>query len=87
MNIQEFKEGIEMLQNNYNKTLSKEQLKLYYESLKDMNNERYLRNIKEYIKNNSFMPNVAQIRNETRKQYANYTQRDYSDLDFSKFYI
>ena len=87
MTKQEFMEGIHILQNNYNKILSKEQLKLYYENLKDMNTQRYLNNIKEYIKNNNFMPNIAQTRNEPRKQFGNYKQRNYIDLDFSKFYI
>lgn len=86
MNINDFKEGIELLQNNYGKKFTTEQLKLFYENLKDMSKDRYIANIKMNIKNNPFMPNVAQIRNETAKQFMGYEQRDYSKADFSKFY-
>ena len=86
MNKIEFMEGVHILQDNYNRTLSETQLKLFYENLKDMNKDKYISNIKEYIKTNSFMPTISQIRNETNKQFVNYEQRDYSDLDFNKFY-
>lgn len=82
----EFMEGIHILQNNYNKKLSTEQLKLFYENLKDMSRDRFLSNIGQVIETNPFMPNIAQLRNETAKNYANYEQREYSDTDFSKYY-
>lgn len=82
----EFMEGISILQDNFNRKLSVSQLKLYYKNLKDMNKERYLANINEIIKNNTFMPTIAEIRNESRKQFSNYEQRDYEDIDFNKFY-
>ena len=86
MNKVEFMEGIHILQDNYNRKLTGTQLKLFYENLKDMEKDKYISNIKEHIKTNSFMPTIFQIRNEQRKQFANYEQRDYSNLDFSKFY-
>lgn len=86
MNKVEFMEGIHILQDNYNRKLTGTQLKLFYENLKDMDKDRYISNIKEHIKTNSFMPTISQIRNEQRKQFANYEQRDYSNLDFNKFY-
>jgi hypothetical protein len=86
MNKIEFMEGVHILQDNYNRTLSETQLKLFYENLKDMSKDKYISNIKEYIKTNSFMPTISQIRNETNKQFVNYEQRNYSDLDFNKFY-
>lgn len=86
MDKTEFMEGIHILQDNYNKKLSTEQLKLFYENLKDLSKEKFLRNIRQAIKTNPFMPNIAQIRNETSKNYANYTQRDYSNVDLSKYY-
>lgn len=82
----EFMEGISILQDNFNRKLSVNQLKLYYKNLKDMNKEKYLANINEIIKNNTFMPTIAEIRNESRKQFSNYEQRDYEDIDFNKFY-
>lgn len=86
MNKNDFMEGVHILQNNYNKKLSTEQLRLYYENLKDMDKEKYISNIKEAIKNNSFMPNVAQIRNETTKGFADYKQRDYSEEFLNSLY-
>lgn len=86
MNKIEFMEGVHILQDNYNRTLSETQLKLFYENLKDMSKDKYISNIKEYIKTNSFMPTISQIRNETNKQFVNYEQRNYSNLDFNKFY-
>ena len=87
MNKVEFMQGIHILQDNYNRKLTGTQLELFYENLKDMDKSIYISNIKEYIKTNSFMPTISQIRNEQRKQFANYEQRDYSNLDFSKFYV
>lgn len=86
MSIDDFMEGIHILQDNYNKKLTTAQLKLFYENLKDMNRNKYLKNIKEHIKTNSFMPNIAQLRKETSKQYVNYEQRDYSNVDFDKLF-
>lgn len=86
MNKIEFMEGVHILQDNYNRTLSETQLKLFYENLKDMSKDKYISNIKEHIKTNAFMPTISQIRNETSKQFVNYEQRNYSNLDFNKFY-
>ena len=86
MDKTDFMEGIHILQNNYNKTLSTEQLKLYYEHLKDLSKNRFIDNVKQAIKTNPFMPNIAQLRNEQNKNYTNYEQRDYSDKDLSKYY-
>lgn len=85
MNKNDFMEGIHILQNNYNKKLSTEQLRLYYENLKDMDKETYISKIKEAIKNNSFMPNIAQIRNEI-KGFADYRQRNYSEEFLNSLY-
>lgn len=87
MTKSDFMEGVHLLQNNYGKTLTTEQLKLFYENLKDMSKDRYIANVKMNIKNNPFMPNIAQIRGENKqKDYTGYEQRDYSKSDFSKFY-
>lgn len=87
MTKNDFMEGVHLLQNNYGKTLTAEQLKLFYENLKDMNKDRFIANVKNNIKNNPFMPNIAQLRGENKqKDYIGYEQRDYSKADFSKFY-
>lgn len=58
----EFMEGINLIQDNYQKTLSNEQLELFYENLKDMDVDKYMSNIKEHIRKCQFLPNIAQIR-------------------------
>lgn len=87
MNKIEFMEGIHILQDNYNRKLTSSQLRLYYDNLKDMSKDKYISNIKEYIKTNSFMPTISQILDKTNKnKYQNFEQRDYSNYDFSKLY-
>ncbi len=89
MNKTDFMEGIHKIQDAYNTKFEKEKLKLWYENLKDMSRESYLKNIDAQIKTNSFIPNIAQIREEKtniKNQNTNYEQRDYSNFDFSKFY-
>lgn len=86
MDKTEFMEGIHLLQNNYNKKLSTEQLNLFYENLRDMSKSNFIKNIKTQIKINPFMPNIAQLRNDAVKSFINYEQRDYSDIDLDKFY-
>ena len=78
-------EGIHILQNAYNQKFSADKLRVYYDALKDMKKERYIENIKQQIKKNEFMPNIAQLRNE-KQNLSNFEQRDYSDFDFSKMY-
>lgn len=84
----EFMEGIHILQDNYNKQFTGTQLKTYYDNLKDMSKETYINNIKEIIRNNRFVPTIAEIRRiEQRKQFSDYQQRDYENIDFNKFYV
>ena len=75
-----------MLQDNYNNKLTTEQLKLFYENLKDMSKDRYIANIKQNIKTNQFMPNIAQLRGENKTAYTNFEQRDYSNFDFNRIF-
>ena len=82
----EFMEGIHMLQDNYNRKLTGTQLRLYYEHLKGMSKTKFIASINSIIKTSPFMPTIAQIINEPRKQYSNYEQRDYSDFDFNNVY-
>lgn len=82
----EFMQGIHILQDNYNRKFTGTQLKLFYEKLKDMDKNIFLDNISKHVENSAFMPTVAQIKNEKRKEFSNYKQRDYSNIDFSKFY-
>ena len=86
MNKQEFAKGIKILELTYNQKFDEEKRDFWYRQLQDLSSERYFNNIKNIVKTNTFMPNIAQIRNEPRRQFANYEQRDYSNIDFSKFY-
>jgi hypothetical protein len=82
MNKNEFMEGIHILQNNYNQKFSTEKLKLYYENLKEMSQDSYIKNIKKLIKTNKFMPNVAEILGKTER-LSNFEARDYTNFDFN----
>ena len=64
MNKSEFLEGINMLQDNYQKTFSKSQLKLFFDNLKDLSKEKFIDNVKHNINTKKFMPTIAQLRNE-----------------------
>lgn len=88
MKDEEFMEGIEILQDNYNKTISDNQLKLFYKNLVDMDKDKYLKNIEQHIRTSPFMPNVAELRNESRtaRTFANYEQRDLSNIDLDNLY-
>lgn len=83
----EFMTGIHILQNNYGRKLTAEQLTLFYENLKDMSKVEYLDNIKKNVKSNQFMPNIAQLRGDNKIIYANFEQRDYSKIDLNKIYV
>lgn len=82
MNKTEFMEGIHLLQNNYNQKFTTEKLKLYYENLKEMSKESYLKSIKKLIRTNKYMPNVAEILGKVER-LSNFEARDYSDFDFN----
>ena len=86
MNKVDFMEGIHILQDNYNQKFSKERLNLYYENIKDIDKNYYIEQIKELVRTNSFIPNIAQIRGEQKKQYCNYKQRDYKDFNWNSLY-
>lgn len=87
MNKQDFAKGIRVLELTYNQKFDEEKRDFWYRQLQDLKAEKYFDNIKNLIKTSTFMPNIAQIRNEPiRKQYSNYEQREYSNIDFSQFY-
>lgn len=82
----EFMTGIRILQNNYGRKFTTEQLTLFYENLRDMSKEKYIENIKKHVKSNQFLPNIAQLRGENKTIFAVFEQRDYSNTDFSNLY-
>ena len=84
MNINEFMEGIHIIQDVYHQKFSKEQLNEYFEGLKDMNKNKYIANIRMHIKTNKFIPNIAQIRNEDKEIPMNLNN---INLNSSYWYI
>ena len=86
MNQQEFAKGIKVLELTYNQKFDEEKRDFWYRQLKDLNAERYFNNIKQIIKTNTFMPNIAQIRNEQTRAFADYEQRELSNIDFNSLY-
>ena len=78
----EFMEGVHLLQNVYGRKLTAEQLKLYYDNLKDLDKDIFIKNIKEQIKINPFMPTVANLRNKN----ANFDERKYTEDFLNQFY-
>ncbi len=47
---EDFMKGIHILQDNYHRKMTGEQLKLFYENLKDMDKDKFISNINQYIK-------------------------------------
>lgn len=86
MTKQEFAKGIKILELAYSQKFDEEKRDFWYRQLGDMETERYYNNIKQIVKSSTFIPNIAQIRNEIKPQFTNYEQRDYTNMDFSKFY-
>ena len=82
MDKSEFMEGVHLLQNAYGRKLTAEQLKLYYDNLKDLEKDIFIKNIKEQIKTNPFMPTVANLRNKN----ANFDERKYKEDFLNQFY-
>lgn len=86
MNIEEFLKGIQKLELAYNQKFTKEKLNLWYQKLGNMNFKEYIARIEELIEINSYMPNIAEILNKSKRQYTNYEQREYTDIDFDSLY-
>lgn len=80
----DFAKGIKILEMTYNQKFDDEKLNFWYRQLLDLDKDIYFNNIKQIIKNSQFMPNIAQIRN--KKIDSRFQQRDYSEMDFNKFY-
>lgn len=87
MDKKEFAKGIKILELAYNQKFDEDKLEFWYRQLQDMNADRYFNNIKTLVKSNTFMPNIAQIRNDGfAKNNINFEQRDYSGVDFDNLF-
>lgn len=61
MHINDFMELTKLLEVNYSKQLDIKILDIWYEELKEYPKERYEYAVKEIIKKENFMPNLAKI--------------------------
>lgn len=85
MNKIEFKKGIEKLEMAYNQKFTTEKLIMWWNKLKEMDNNQFNSRLDELIETKKFMPSIAEILDKGEK-LSNFEQRDYSNYDFSKFY-
>ena len=88
MDKRQFSIGIEKLEMAYNQKFSKEKLMLWYSKLKEMQADKYMQRIDKLIEIKEYMPSIAEIldKKQVNSNYTNYQQREYTDIDFSKFY-
>lgn len=80
----EFAIGIKKIQNAYNTKFEAEKIDLWWNNLKNMDGNKYLKRVDELINTSKFIPNIAEILDKSKLE--NCEQRDYSNMDFSKYY-
>lgn len=98
MTKEEFKDSISYLGIAYNKEFTKKELQLYYDFLKDYNDETLVKAIKNIIKKSKFLPKINELIDECNncKQNIKYEvvefmlrsgyfkKGDYEELDFEQ---
>lgn len=80
----EFAIGIKKIQNAYNTKFEAEKIDLWWNNLKNMDGNKYLKRVDELINTSKFIPNIAEILDKNKLE--NCEQRDYSNMDFNKYY-
>lgn len=71
MNIIDFTKIMKVLTNSYLKDFDEDIIKVWYEQFKNANKNIFSKSINELIKKNKFMPTIAEIIDEYKKQYKN----------------
>lgn len=98
MTKEEFKDSISYLGIAYNREFTKKELELYYDFLKDYNDETLVKAIKNIIKKSKFLPKINELIDECNncKQNIKYEvvefmlksgyfkKGDYGELDFEQ---
>lgn len=84
MNKNEFLAGVNELELAYNQKFTKEKLQIWYKMLKNVDFETYIKRIEKLVAESKYMPTVAEILD---KKPHEFEQRDYSKMDFNKFYV
>ena len=86
MNKTEFIQGIQKIELAYNTKFTKEKLELWYSKLKHMDSEKYIARIEKLIESSKYIPNIAEIIGQESRAFADYEQRELSNIDFNSLY-
>lgn len=73
-----FMKGIDKLELAYNQKFNKEKLEMWWEKLKDINDNDYLEAIEQLIPKNKFLPNIAEIKAEISNKNMNYSNANFN---------
>ena len=82
MEINEFIEVTNRIEQYFDKEYSNEQRQIMYEELKNMSKEKYKIAVNECIKKCKYLPKLADILPK-KERYSNFESRDYSNFDFN----
>lgn len=86
MNKSEFIQGIQKIELAYSTKFTKEKLELWYSKLNYLDSEKYLDRVEKLIASNKYIPNIAEIIGQESRAFADYEQRELSNIDFNSLY-
>jgi len=86
MDYKEFLKGINKIELAYNTKFNNEKLIFWYSKLKHMDPNQYLERIDKLISTNNYIPNIAEIIGQTSRAFADYEQRELTNIDFDSLY-
>ena len=73
-----FMKGIDKLELAYNQKFNNEKLVMWWEKLKDINDNDYLEAIEQLISKNKFLHNIAEIKAEISNKNMNYSNANFN---------
>lgn len=85
MNKTEFLKGVQKIELAYNTKFTRDKLNIWYSKLNQMDITQYLERIDKLI-TNQFMPNIAEILGQNSRAFADYEQRELTNIDFNSLY-
>lgn len=85
MNKTEFLKGIQKIELAYNTKFTRDKLNIWYDKLNKMDATQYLERIDKLIMN-KFMPNIGEILGQDSRAFADYEQRELTDIDYDSLY-
>lgn len=86
MDKAEFLKGVQKIELAYNTKFTREKLNLWYDKLKNMDSKQYLERVEKLISTNNYIPNIAEIIGQNSRAFANYEQRELTEIDFNSLY-